>query len=27
MSSPVKWPAEFWKLEMAAEKMLAGLAK
>jgi hypothetical protein len=26
-SSPVKWLAEFWKLEKEAEKMLVGLAK
>jgi hypothetical protein len=26
MNTPVKWFAEFWKLEKEAEKMLEGLA-
>jgi len=27
MNTPVKWLAEFWKLEKEAEKMLEGLAQ
>jgi len=27
MNTPVKWLAEFWKLEKEAEKMLEGLAR